>query len=54
MSTNPATEPAVTETTTEPPSTVLYLCSCAVLINITDRLKHELSNEHIEFLYYNN
>jgi len=54
MSTEPAIPPTTKPAVTEPPVTVLYLCSCAVLINIADRLKHELSAEHIEFLYYNN
>lgn len=30
------------------------LCSCGMLINTNNILKHELSEEHIIYLYYNN
>ena len=31
---------------------ILVMCSCGTLINIIDILKHELSEEHIVYLYY--
>jgi hypothetical protein len=31
---------------------ILVMCSCGTLINLIDILKHELSDEHIVYLYY--
>lgn len=35
------------------PVTTTVICSCGIRIDIDNRLKHELSEEHIIYLYYN-
>jgi hypothetical protein len=30
----------------------VVLCSCGILVNVIDILQHEISAEHIVYLYY--
>jgi hypothetical protein len=43
---------ATTEKETKIKITVMCMCSCGILVNVIDILKHEISEEHIVYLYY--
>ena len=31
---------------------ILIMCSCGILVNVINILQHEISEEHIVYLYY--
>ena len=35
-----------------PKKVILIMCSCGVLVNVIDIIQHEISDEHIVYLYY--
>lgn len=36
----------------QPKKVILIMCSCGILVNVIDILQHEISEEHIVYLYY--
>ena len=36
----------------QPKKITLVMCSCGILVNVIDIVHHEISEEHIVYLYY--
>jgi hypothetical protein len=53
----PAEQEPADQPTEQEPKVIInnsFLCSCGIMVDISNRLQHELSSDHIYILYYNN